>query len=118
MNGVLEAFDGAGVVEVRAHAVGDGDIGLLNVGEHLGVEGIGEWLLGRGDGGGIGVFGGEMGEGLGGFFAEPGVVVGEGVAVEGGGVWLAAGDGWLGRCGRGHTVRINERGARGFTGEG
>ena len=74
---ILQAFDGAGGVEPAAVGVRDGLVGFLDVRKHLGVEGRLE-LVGRcHGGGGVGVFGGEVGEQLGGgFVAHPGVIVG------------------------------------------
>ena len=96
VDGVLAAFDGAGGVEPVAEAVGDGLVGLLDVGEHLGVELALQVGGGGHDGCGVGVLGVEVGEDLGGVLvAHPAVVVLEGDAVEGGGGGFAAGDGRL-----------------------
>ena len=64
VDGVLAAFDGAGEVEPVAQPVGDGFVGLLDVGEHLGVELGLEVCGGRHEGGGVGVLGVEVGEEL------------------------------------------------------
>ena len=97
MDGILEALDGAGGVEPVAEAVGDGLVGLLDVGEHLGVELGLEVGGGRHEGGGVGVLGFEVGDDFGRVLvAHPAVVVVEGDAVERGGRGVAAGDGRLG----------------------
>ena len=109
VDGILEALDGAGGVEPVAEAVGDGLVGLLDVGEHLGVERGLEVGGGGHDCGGVGVLGFEVGDDFGRVLvAHPAVVVVEGDAVERGGRGVAAGDGRLGgrlgglrRCGRG-----------------
>ena len=107
VDGVLQAFFGAGVVPPGAVAVGDGDVGLLDVAEHLVVELVAQAGERRGDGVGVSVFGFEVLEDFGAlFFAEPGVVVAEGDAVQDGLFWLNTGDrgagNWRGRngCGR------------------
>ena len=97
VDGILEALDGAGGVEPVAEAVGDGLVGLLDVGEHLGVE-LGLEVGGGGHHrGGVGVFGFEIGDDFGRVLvAHPAVVVLEGDAVQRGGGGVAAGYGRLG----------------------
>jgi hypothetical protein len=56
LDGVLLAFDRAGVVEVRAAAGGDAQVGLLDAAEHLPVEGVGERPEAPGHRLGVGVF--------------------------------------------------------------
>ena len=94
VNGVLRAFDGARVVVVAGVVIGVGLVGLLDVAQHLAIEGLLEGLGGRHPGVGVGVFGFEVGgDLLGVFIAQPGVVVLEGMAVERFGKRLAACDG-------------------------
>ncbi len=89
VDGVLQAFFGAGVVPPGAVAVGDGDVGLLDVAEHLVVELVAQAGERRGDSVGVSVFGFEVLEDFGAlFFAKPGVVVVEGDAVQDGLFWL------------------------------
>ena len=93
VDGVLEALLGAGVVPPVAVAVGDGDVSLLDVGEHLLVELFAQAGERRHYGIGVGVFGFEIGGDVGVLFvAEPGVVVDEGDAVEEGFGVVFAGD--------------------------
>ncbi len=94
VDGVLRAFDGARVVVVAGVAVGVGLVGLLDVAQHLAIEGFLEGLGGGHPGVGVGVFGFEIGgDLLGVFVAQPGVIVVEGMAVERMGKGLAACDG-------------------------
>ena len=93
VDGVLHALFGAGVVPPVAVAVGDGDVGLLDVAEHLVVELVAEAGERGHDGFGVGVFGFKVGGDFGILLvAEPGVVVGEGDAVQDGLFWLNTGD--------------------------
>jgi hypothetical protein len=83
VDGVLLAFDGAGVVFEAAKGVGDTEIGLENAAEHFvveaGLKGFGGFEIGFG----VGIFGFEIGEDAGIFFvAEPGVVVDAAVGVD------------------------------------
>jgi len=83
VDGVLLAFDGAGVVFEAAEGVGDAEIGLQDAAEHFlveaGLEGFGGFEVGVG----VSVFGFEIGEDAGIFFvAEPGVVVDAAVGVD------------------------------------
>jgi hypothetical protein len=104
---VLLAFDGFGGVEIAPEAIGNREIGLLDAGEHLGVERL---LKGFGrfkDGVGVGVFGLEVVDDLGVFFfAEPGVIVDAKIAVEEMLDGYAGGDGglWRGVSANGHGV--------------
>ena len=83
MERVLLAFDGFDGVEIAAKAIGNGEIGLLDAGEHLVVERLLKGLGGLEDGVGIGVFGLEVLEDRGiFFFAEPGVIVDAKIAVK------------------------------------
>ena len=85
------------VVPPVAFAVGGGLVGLLDVAEHLVVELVAQGGEVGGDGFGVGVFGVEVGGDFGVFLvAEPGVVVGEGDAVEDGFLVVFAGDGGRG----------------------
>ena len=54
--GVLLAFFGARVVEILAAAGGDGEIGLLDMPQHLLIDGVAEGLQIAGHGLGVGVF--------------------------------------------------------------
>ena len=93
---VLAALDGAGGVEPIAETVGNGLVGLLDMGEHLGVELALQVGGGRHAGGGVGVLGFKIGDDLGRVLvAHPAVVVVERDAVEGGRRGVAAGDGRL-----------------------
>ncbi len=65
MDGVLAPFDGAGVVEPAAVGVWDRLVGLLDVGEHLGVEGFLEAVRGCEHRSRVGVLGLEMCDDLG-----------------------------------------------------
>jgi len=83
VDGVLLAFDGAGVVFETAQCVWDAEIGLLNPAEHFlveaGLEGFCRFEVGVG----VRVFGFEVGEDARIFFvAEPGVVVDAAVGVD------------------------------------
>ena len=99
MDGVLQPLFGARVVPPGAVAIGNGDVGLLDVAEHLLVELVAQVGEGRHDGVGVGVFGIEVGGDVGVFLvAQPGVVVGEGDAVEGGFFVVLAGDGGRKGC--------------------
>ena len=92
------ALLGAGVVPPGAVAVRNGDVGLLHVGEHLLVELIAQAGERGHHGLGVGVFGFEIGGDLGILLvAQPGVVVGEGDAVEVGLCGFFAGDGGRGK---------------------
>ena len=88
------ALFGADVVPPVAFAVGGGLVGLLDVAEHLVVELVAEGGEVGGDGLGVGIFSLEVGGDFGALLvAEPGVVVGEGDAVEDGFFVIFAGDG-------------------------
>ena len=83
VDGVLLAFNGAGVVFKAAKGVGDAEIGLEDAAEHFqveaGLEGFGGFQIGVG----VGVFGFEIGADAGILFvAEPGVVVDAAVGVD------------------------------------
>lgn len=109
VDGVLAALEGACGVEPGAEAVGDGLVGLLDVGEHLGVELRLEVGGGSHDGSGVGVLGLEVGEDFWGFFvAHPAEVVLEGDAVQRGGCRFAAGYGRLNGCGGREDLRHYE----------
>ena len=83
MERVLLAFDGFGGVEIAAEAIGNGEIGLLDTGEHLVVERLLKGFGGFEDGVGVGVFGEEVLDDSGIFlFAKPGVIVDAKIAVE------------------------------------
>ena len=83
MERVLLAFDGFGGVEITTEAIGNGEIGLLDPGEHLVVERLLKGFGGFEDGVGVGVFGPEVPDDRGVFlFAEPGVIVDAKIAVE------------------------------------
>ncbi len=100
VDGVLRALDGARVVVIAGVVVGVGLVGLLDVAQHLAIEGLLQVLRGGHPGFGVGVLGFEIGgDLLRVFVAQPGVVVVEGMAVEGGGGGLAAGDGRKGHLG-------------------
>ena len=80
---VLLAFDGFAGVEVTAEAVGNGEIGLLDAGEHLIIERLLKGFGGFEEGIGVGVFCLEVLDDRRVFlFAEPGVVVDAKVAVK------------------------------------
>ena len=98
VDGVLVAFLGAGVVPPVAVAEGDGDVGLLDVAEHLPVEVVAQAGQRGHPGFGVGVFGLQVGGDLGVLLvAQPGVVVAEGHAVQSGlSVLLAGNGGWQG----------------------
>ena len=82
VDGVLQAFLGTGVVPPRAIAIGNRDIGLLDVREHLLVEVLAQAVERRHDGFGVGVFGVEISGDFRIFLvAQPGVIVREDDAV-------------------------------------
>ena len=91
---ILRALFGAGVIPVFSVAEGNRDIGLFDVAEHLVVERL--LQLGRRlkDGGGIGILGFEVGSD---FrivaLSEPGVIVGQDLALNDGFGVVAGGDG-------------------------
>ena len=98
MERVLLAFDGFGRVEIAAEAIGNGEIGLLDAGEHLAVERLLKGFSGLENRVDVGVFGFEVPDDLRVFlFAEPGVVVDAGVVVEEMLDGFASRDGWLDR---------------------
>ncbi len=91
-DGVLFSFFGADVVPPVAFAVGGGLVGLLDVAEHLVIELVAEGSEVGGEGFGVLIFGFEVGGDVGMVFvAQPGVVVGEGDAVEDGFLMFFAG---------------------------
>ena len=80
---VLLAFDGFGGVEVTAKVVGNGEVSLLDAGEHFAVKRLLKGFSGLECRVGVGVFGLQVPDDCGVFFfAEPGVVVDAEVAVE------------------------------------
>jgi len=100
-NGVGLTLLGAVVVPVAVVAVGDGEVGLLDAAEHLVVELLLERHGVLHPGVGIGVLLIEVGDDLGvGFLAEPEVVVGPDVAVEGVDAGDSFGAGWSQLLGR------------------
>jgi len=118
VDGVLQAFGGAGVVFKAAKGIGDAEIGLKDAAEHflveMSLEGFGGFQIGIS----VGVFGFEIGENAGIFFvAEPGIVVDAAVGVEdmldgfaegergleSGGAGFGGGGGFGGEVGRGRV---------------
>ena len=82
LDGVLLAFLGARVVEIRASARGHGEIGLLDAGEHLLVEGVAEGLEVLRHRFGVGVLRFEIADDLGaGLLAQPEIGIDDGGAV-------------------------------------
>ena len=81
---VLTAFFGARVVPEAAVGEGNGDVGFFDVAEHLVIELFLQFFCAGKDSRGVGIFRFEILEDFRAFlFAEPGVVVGQRVAVEG-----------------------------------
>jgi len=82
LDGILLAGFGAGVIEVRAAELGDGEVGLFDAAEEFFIEGFAEGIEVFRELGGVGVFGFEVG-GDGGvlLFAEPEVGIVEGGTV-------------------------------------
>jgi len=118
VDGVLLAFDGAGVIFEAAQGVGDGEIGLLNAAEHFVIKAKLERLGGFEVGVGVGVFGFEIGEDAGILLVtEPCVVVDAAVGMddvfdgfaqgerglESDGAGLGGGGGFGGEMGRGRV---------------
>lgn len=116
IDGVLAAFEGARVVFEAAKSVGDGEIGLQDAAEHFLVERFLERFGGFQVGGGVVVFGVEVGDDARVLFvAEPGVVVDAAVVVNDVLDGLTKGDGRLetGGPGPGGRRRFREPGVRG-----
>src|SRR5712692_6307476 len=99
MDRVLLSLCGPREIEVAAEPVGNGKIRLLDAPEHFLIELFLEWLGGLQNGMGIGIFGLQIGDDVGVFFAaEPSVMVNPAVTVQKVFYGLAPGDRRLDNC--------------------
>ena len=93
--GILLALFGSRVVEVLAAARGDGEVGLLDVPQHLLVDGVAEGLQIGGHGLGVGVLRFEVFDDLGiRLLAQPEVRIDHGCPVTHLAVFVVGRDGW------------------------